>query len=74
MADDEGLKVLLELLVDPDQTKEVVAEVLKLIKTLAGNDNVKRDILKLDGIRVIINSMSKYTVTEIVFSHLTIYR
>eukprot|EP00094_Tigriopus_californicus_P011390 TCALIF_10995-PA protein Name:"Similar to Armc6 Armadillo repeat-containing protein 6 (Mus musculus)" AED:0.06 eAED:0.06 QI:0/0.8/0.66/0.83/0.6/0.66/6/268/445 len=66
VAADGGLKVLLELLVDPDQTKDVVGEVLKLIKALAGNDNVKRDILKLDGIRVIVNSMSKYTSVKLV--------
>ena len=38
-----GLTILFELLVDPDQKPQIVKESLLLLKTLAGNDNVKND-------------------------------
>ncbi|XP_071747823.1 armadillo repeat-containing protein 6-like [Lepeophtheirus salmonis] len=44
VADDGGLNIILKVLVDPDQDKNVIKESLKLVKTLAGNDDVKRDI------------------------------
>ena len=63
VVDDGGLKCLLDLLVDPDQNKNVVKEALRLIKTLAGNDNVKKDIQNSQGISIIINAMTKHIVS-----------
>ncbi|XP_071747821.1 armadillo repeat-containing protein 6 isoform X2 [Lepeophtheirus salmonis] len=59
VADDGGLNIILKVLVDPDQDKNVIKESLKLVKTLAGNDDVKRDIGNTKGIPFIVNSISK---------------
>ena len=63
VVDDGGLKCMLDLLVNPDQNKNVVKEALRLIKTLAGNDNVKKDIQNSQGISIIINAMTKHIVS-----------
>jgi len=60
----EGLKGLLRLLAEPDQNREVVGATLRLLKTLAGNDDVKRDIGKLEGISVIVNAMGKHSSSK----------
>lgn len=44
------------------QKREVVKECLNLLKVLAGNDNVKRDIAASNGIETIINAISKHVV------------
>ncbi|CAB4056631.1 unnamed protein product [Lepeophtheirus salmonis] len=59
VADDGGLNIILKVLVDPDQDKNVIKESLKLVETLAENDDVKRDIGKTEGIPFIVNSISK---------------
>ncbi len=46
------------------QKSEVVKECLKLLKVLAGNDNVKRDIAATQGIVTIINSVNKHLVRD----------
>ncbi len=63
--EEEGLKSLLSLLLNPDQSKAVVRESLRLIKTLAGNDNVKKEIQSSGGISVVINSVTKNMVRTI---------
>jgi len=40
-----------------------VKECLTLLKVLAGNDNVKRDIAASNGIETIINSINKHIVS-----------
>ena len=83
--EEEGIKTIIALLLNPDQVcrieitkgilrsfksdllslmqgKTVVRESLKLIKALAGNDNVKKDIQSSGGISVIINSITKNMV------------
>lgn len=44
------------------QRFEIVKECLKLLKVLAGNDNVKRDIAASQGIVTMINSVNKHLV------------
>ena len=61
------LASLLTLLVDPDQHKEIVRESLNLLKTLSGNDNVKKDIAASKGIPIIINIMEKNLVNLFLF-------
>jgi hypothetical protein len=41
----------------------VVKESLNVLKVLAGNDNVKRDIAASQGIETIINSVNKHMVS-----------
>lgn len=60
VVDKGGLQCILDLLVDPDQSVGVVRQSLVLIKTLAGNDNVKKDIRATQGVGIIVNSMSKH--------------
>lgn len=59
----DGLKCILDLLLDSNkQNKGIVSESLKLLKTLAGNDNVKRQIGESNGIYIIISAISNYLV------------
>ena len=61
--DHDGLRCILDLLVDSiKQTKGVVAEALNLLKTLAGNDNVKKEIAESNGIYIIISAMNNHMV------------
>ena len=41
----------------------MVKESLNVLKVLAGNDNVKRDIAASQGIETIINSVNKHMVS-----------
>ena len=60
----DGLKYILDLLVDSNkQNKGVVTESLKLLKTLAGNDNVKREIGESNGIYIIVTAINNYLVS-----------
>jgi len=59
-----ALPTVFKLLLNPDQKKEIVKESLKLIKVLAGNDNVKRDVSNSGGIVTIINSVNKHMVRK----------
>ncbi len=45
------------------QGRTVVRESLRLIKTLAGNDNVKKEIQTSGGIAIVINSITKNLVS-----------
>ena len=64
VSDDGGLKMLIQILTNPDVPKSVIFDTLKLFKTLAGNDNVKRDIASSGGIPLIVASMTKHMVRE----------
>ena len=60
----DGLKCILDLLVDSNkQNKGLVNESLKLLKTLAGNDNVKKEIGESNGIYIIVSAISNYLVS-----------
>ena len=45
---------------DPDQSKDVIRDSLKLVKTLAGNDNVKRDVAESNGIPIVVKAMAAH--------------
>lgn len=63
----DGLKCILDLLVDSiKQTKGVVAEALKLLKTLAGNDNVKKEIAESNGIYIVISAMNNHMSSALI--------
>ena len=68
IVDDGGLQAILDLLVEPDQKTNIVIELLKLLKALAGNDNVKKDIRSTKGVGVVLNSISKHMVMLTRFS------
>ena len=63
VSDKNGLITLFELLVDPDQKQQIVKESLILLKSLAGNDNVKNDIRASKGIGIIVDAVSKNVVS-----------
>jgi len=57
----DGLKCMLDLLMDSNKhNKGIVTESLKLLKTLAGNDNVKKEIGESNGIHIIISAINDY--------------
>ena len=59
----DGLKCILDLLVNSNhQNKGIVTESLKLLKTLAGNDNVKKEIGESNGIYLIVNAINNHLV------------
>ena len=59
----DGLKCILDILVDANKhTKGVVTESLRLLKTLAGNDDVKREIGESNGIYIVIDAINKNIV------------
>lgn len=60
VVDGGALQTIFKLLMNPDQKREVVKECLQLIKILAGNDNVKRDVANSGGIVTIINAINTY--------------
>ena len=62
-SDKNGLKLVLELLVDPDQNPKIVKESLLLLSTLAGNDNVKNDIRAIGCIGIIVDAVLKNIVS-----------
>ena len=63
VSDKKGLKLLFELLVNPDQKSQVVKETLLLLKAVAGNDNVKNDIRVSKGIGIIVDAIMKNIVS-----------
>ena len=63
VSDKKGLKLLFELLVNPDQKSQVVKESLLLLKAVAGNDNVKNDIRVSKGIGIIVDAIMKNIVS-----------
>ena len=65
MKEHDGLKCILDLLVDSNKhNKGIVTESLKLLKTLAGNDNVKKEIGESNGIHIIISAINNYVVSN----------
>ena len=61
---DRGLLQLFDLLADPEQNRAILKEVLNLMKTLAGNDNVKKDINLTKKMPVIVSTISANLVME----------
>jgi len=59
VAENDGLVCLFDLLSDPDQKPQVLKEVLLLFKTLAGNDNLKREIRDSQKICVFVSIISQ---------------
>ena len=56
---------MLDLLMDSNKhNKGIVTESLKLLKTLAGNDNVKKEIGESNGIHIIISAINNYVVRK----------
>ena len=55
---------MLDLLMDSNKHKGIVTESLKLLKTLAGNDNVKKEIGESNGIHIIISAINDYVVRK----------
>ena len=51
------LKAILDLLAKEGQDKNIIKESLKLLKVLAGNDSVKKEIASLNGFAPVINSI-----------------
>ena len=62
VSEKNGLTILFELLVDPDQKPQIIKESLILLKTVAGNDNVKNDIRASKGIGIIVDAILKNLV------------
>jgi len=60
VADDGGLELATTLLSDEGQTKPVIVETLKLLKTLAGNDNVKNDVRTANVYPLLVAAMSRH--------------
>ena len=55
---DQGmLKAILDLLSKEGQDRNIIKESLKLLKVLAGNDNVKQEIASLNGFAPVLNSI-----------------
>ena len=55
---DQGmLKAILDLLAKEGQDRNIIKESLKLLKVLAGNDNVKQEIASLNGFAPVLNSI-----------------
>ena len=63
VAENDGLVCLFDLLSDPDQKPQVLKEVLLLFKTLAGNDNLKREIRDSQKICVFVSIISQNVVS-----------
>ena len=68
VSEKNGLTILFELLVDPDQKPQIIKESLNLLKTVAGNDNVKNDIRASKGIGIIVDSILKNLVRYFEYS------
>lgn len=63
---DQGmLKAILDLLSKEGQDRSIIKESLKLLKVLAGNDNVKNEIAALNGFAPVINSILNNLVRAI---------
>lgn len=63
----DGLKCILDILVDANKhTKGVVTESLRLLKTLAGNDDVKREIGESNGIYIVIDAINKNIASALI--------
>ena len=61
---------MLDLLMDSNKhNKGIVTESLKLLKTLAGNDNVKKEIGESNGIHIIISAINNYVVRKSRFEY-----
>ena len=59
------IKCILDLLIDSNKhNKGIVTEALKLLKTLAGNDNVKKEIGESNGIHIIISAINNFVVSN----------
>ena len=62
VADDGGLELATAILSEEEQSKPVIVETLKLLKTLAGNDNVKNDVRTGGIFQLLVSTMSKHMV------------
>jgi len=60
VANDGGLRMITQILSNPDQSKPVIVDALKLVKTLAGNDDVKRDVAASGGVPLIVATMNRH--------------
>jgi hypothetical protein len=67
VVDKGGLSCILELLMSPDQKVSIIKAALTLTKTLAGNDNVKKDIRATEGVGVIVETISRHMVCVIMY-------
>ena len=65
VAENDGLVCLFDLLSDPEQKPQVLKEVLLLFKTLAGNDNLKREIRDSQKICVFVSIISQNVVSTL---------
>jgi len=60
VADDGGLEMAVSILSNEGQAKPVITETLKLLKTLAGNDNVKNSIREAGIFEHLVATMSRH--------------
>ena len=64
---DRGLSELFALLAKPDQSSIVLKEVLVMLKALAGNDNVKKDINVSKKLPLIVSTITAHLVKALYF-------
>ena len=64
LVSDIGLQQVFHLLLQPEQNNNVLKEVLSVLKTLAGNDNVKKDICISQKLPAVIATLSSHLVSE----------
>jgi len=60
LVSDIGLQQVFHLLLQPEQNNNVLKEVLSVLKTLAGNDNVKKDICISQKLPAVIATLSSH--------------
>lgn len=66
-----GLKFILDVMVDYPDTEKLNRQALKLLKALAGNDDVKAHIVTSGGVPLIISVISRLKVRSILSGLLT---
>ena len=64
LVSDRGLAQLFDLLLKPDQNTKVLKEVLVVLKALAGNDNVKKDINISQKLPLVVATISTHLVNR----------
>ena len=67
LVSDRGLAQLFDLLLEPDQNTNVLKGVLVLLKALAGNDNVKKDISISQKLPAVVATISTHLVYLYIF-------
>ena len=58
-----GLKFVMEVMIHHYDDKELAEKSFFLIKALAGNDDVKREVAKIGGIPLIVTTLDRHKVT-----------